>query len=202
MRLAIANLKGGTGKTTTAVHLAAGLGRRGRTLLVDADPQRSAAEWTALAGADTLPYTLLVLDQPDVHRQLRDPAFAGYQHIVIDTPPGHEAIVRSALLAVDEVVIPVAPSFMDINRLRPTVELIAALSQQNNPTVRVLLTRVRSQTRMAWLSREALSEMGFPILVSDIPLLEAYVTGFGMVPPEGHRYGALLDELLIDEVAA
>lgn len=202
MGLAIANLKGGTGKTTTSVHLAAGLGRRGRTLLVDADPQRSAAEWTALAGAYTLPYTLLVLDQPDVHRQLRDPVFSGYQHIVIDTPPGHEAIVRSALLAVDEVVIPVARSFMDINRLRPTVELIAALSQQNNPTVRVLLTRVRSQTRMAWLSREALSEMGFPILVSDIPLLEAYVTGFGMVPPEGHRYGALLDELLLDEAAA
>ena len=48
MRLAITNLKGGTGKTTTAVYLAAGFGRHGRTLLVDADPQGSATEWTIL----------------------------------------------------------------------------------------------------------------------------------------------------------
>lgn len=201
MHLAIANLKGGTGKTTTAVHLAAGLGRLGRTLLVDADPQGSAAEWAALAG-DALPYTTMAHAQPDLHRRLREPAFAGYEHVVVDTPPGHEAIVRSALLMADEVLIPVAPSFMDINRLRPTLALIAAVANENNPSVRVLLTRVRSQTRMAWLSREALTEMGFPVLTSDIPLLEAYVTGFGLVPPEGHRYGALLDELLLTEVAA
>ena len=42
MRLAVINLKGGTGKTTSAVYLAAALARRGRTLLVDADPQGSA----------------------------------------------------------------------------------------------------------------------------------------------------------------
>jgi len=58
MRLAITNLKGGTGKTTTAVHLAAGLGRHGRTLLVDADPQGSATEWTMLMEEER-PFDLL-----------------------------------------------------------------------------------------------------------------------------------------------
>jgi hypothetical protein len=41
-----------------------------------------------------------------------------------------------------------------------------------------------------------------PVTESEIPLLEAYVTGFGMVPPNGHRYGALLEELLKQAVAA
>jgi len=193
MRLAIANLKGGTGKTTTAVHLAAGLGRRARTLLVDADPQGSATEWAGLI-ADR-PFDLVAAADPDLHRRL-DELTAGYEHVVIDTPPSHEAIVRSAVLAVDEVVIPLAPSLMDINRLRPTLELLGAVESLNAPTVRVLLTRVRANTRTGRLSRETLETLGIPVLLTEIPLLEAYVTGFGLLPPDGHRYGALLDELL------
>lgn len=46
MKLAVVNLKGGTGKTTTATALAAALNNRGRTLLVDADPQGSALAWS------------------------------------------------------------------------------------------------------------------------------------------------------------
>ena len=91
---------------------------------------------------------------------------------------------------------------MDINRLRPTIELIAAGERLNAPTIRVLLTRVRSNTRMSRLARDTLGELGIPVVDAEIPLLEAYVTGFGLVPPDGHRYGAVLRELLAQEVAA
>lgn len=91
---------------------------------------------------------------------------------------------------------------MDINRLRPTIELIAAVERLNAPTIRVLLTRVRSNTRMSRLARDTLGELGIPVVDAEIPLLEAYVTGFGLVPPDGHRYGAVLRELLAQEVAA
>jgi cellulose biosynthesis protein BcsQ len=94
MRLAVTNLKGGTGKTTTAVHLAAGLGRRGWTLLIDADPQGSATEWALLMGEEC-PFALITDSGEDLHRRLADIG-SGYVHVVIDTPPGHDAVVRSA----------------------------------------------------------------------------------------------------------
>lgn len=200
MRLAVANLKGGTGKTTTAVHLAAGLSRRGRTLLVDADPQGSASEWVSLIGGD-VPFTLIADAEPDLHQRILRYG-SGYEHVIIDTAPGHEAVVRSAVLAVHEVLIPITPSLMDINRLRPTIELIAAVEAVNAPILRVLLTRVRAGTRTGRLGRETLESLGVPVLASEIPLMEAYVTGFGLLPPEGHRYGEVLDELLRQAVAA
>ena len=200
MRLAITNLKGGTGKTTTAVHLAAGLGRHGRTLLVDADPQGSATEWSMLMEEER-PFDLLTDSGENLHRRIAEFG-EGYAHIVIDTPPGHDAVVRSAILSATDVLVPLAPSLMDINRLRPTIELIASMEKLNAPSLRVLLTRVRPNTRMSRLARETLEELGVPVVESEIPLLEAYVTGFGLVPPDGHRYGAVLDELLREEVAA
>src|SRR5487761_2160774 len=78
MRLAITTLKGGTGKTTTAVHLAAGLGRQGRTLLIDADPQESATEWAALMG-DECPFTCVTDAGDDLHRRLGERT-RGYDH--------------------------------------------------------------------------------------------------------------------------
>ena len=62
--IAVINQKGGTGKTTLALNLAAGLARRGPTAVIDADPQRSISQWIAMGGllmrmsANTLTATL------------------------------------------------------------------------------------------------------------------------------------------------
>jgi len=71
------------------------------------------------------PFALLADAEPDLHRRLPDIA-RGYEHVVIDTPPGYESIVKSAILCATDILIPLAPSLMDINRLRPTIEMIAA----------------------------------------------------------------------------
>lgn len=192
MKIAVVNLKGGVGKTISAVHLAANLGRQRATVLVDADPQGSAATWAILA--PELPHATVSLGVSTLGLRLPE-ATRGYEHVIIDTPPGDAMLVRAAVMFSDLVLIPVQPTLQDLNRLRPTLELIAGL-MPHEPDVKVLLTRVRAGTRSARESRASLEALGLSVLMTEIPLLEAYSWGFGMCPPEGHRYGALTDELL------
>jgi chromosome partitioning protein len=193
MRLAIVNLKGGTAKTITAVHLAAGLAAEGRTLLVDADPQGSALAWSETAG-DDFPCPVVGLPVRDLHRRLPE-LLEGFEHVVIDTPPGDAAIVRSAVLAAEVALIPMPPSFLDLDRLRPTLELIAELEPMHPIVVRIALTKVRQGTRSARATREVLADLGVPVLAAEVPLREAYVASFGLVPNGYGDYGAVLDEV-------
>ncbi len=188
------NLKGGTGKTTSAVYLAAALARRGeRTLLVDADPQGSAMTWSA--SVDDFPVLTIALAQPVLHRRL-DELGRGYDNLVMDCPPQHEAIVRSALLAADVVLMPMAPSMMDLERLRPTLAMLADVAPQNEPAFAALLTRVRARTRMSVAAREWLTNLEVPAMVAEIPLREVYARCMGESPHPGTEYEAVLEELL------
>ncbi|WP_204810536.1 ParA family partition ATPase [Mycobacterium riyadhense] len=110
------NQKGGVGKTTLAVNVAAERARRGRrVLLVDADPQGSALDWQAQRGHLNHPPLVVVVGFPrdTIHReigQLGD----GYDDIVIDAPGRVEAVARAVIMASDVVVIPVQPSPYDV----------------------------------------------------------------------------------------
>lgn len=177
MRLSVTNLKGGAGKTTSAVYLAVALAAQGRTLLIDADPQGSALSWSETAGDFPLP----VVAAPVKDLQKRVPQLAvGYDHVVIDTPPGELAITRSAMLAADTVLLPIPPSMMDLDRLRPTLELLAEIEGMHEPQVYCLLTRVRRGTRSSRAAREVLQELGLNVLDAEVSLREAYANGFGL----------------------
>jgi chromosome partitioning protein len=192
MRLAAVNLKGGVGKTTTAVYLAAGLHRMGRTLLVDADPQQSALLWSQ--GDPVFPYSVVSLPVRDLHRRLGDLG-RGYDHVVIDTPPQDTTIIRSAVLAADVVIVPASPTGLDLGRLMPTFELLAELEPVHAADVGVLLTKVRKGTLSARGVREVLAEVGFPVFDVEIPLAEMYAASFGIAPLDPGPYADLIAEL-------
>jgi chromosome partitioning protein len=201
VRVALVNQKGGVGKSTSAVYLAAGLARHGRTLLVDADPQGTVLTWSELAG-DNFGPVVVSLPTRDLRRRLAELA-KDYEHVMIDCPPANPAISRSAALAADVVVIPTSPTLVDLDRLRPTLELLAEVEEQQPFEVRVLLTRVRAGTVSGRAAREFLTdEAELPLFEAAITLREFYGAAFGLVIENLGEYADVLQELLVIEAQA
>jgi chromosome partitioning protein len=196
MRLALVSTKGGTGKTTSAVSLAMVLHRLGRTLAVDCDPQGSLMSWSESATdeGESLPFTVVSMPTRDVHARLADLG-TGYEHVIVDTPPGDLGIIRSAILAASIVLVPVSPTGLDLNRIRPTFEVLAEIGVSHPVSVGVLLTKVRRGTRSARSARGILAEHGYPAMRTEIPLAEHFAAAFGSVPSVLGEYWELLGEL-------
>jgi chromosome partitioning protein len=121
MNVVVTNLKGGVGKTTTAVYLAAVAAARGHlpVLLVDADRQASAAEWLEERPLDGVE----VVEAPSertLARAMRDPEGT----VIVDLPPGDERLVQAAIAAADAVVIPTRAGGVEFPRVAYTVGLI------------------------------------------------------------------------------
>ncbi|KLB44355.1 cobyrinic acid a,c-diamide synthase [Xanthomonas perforans] len=123
MIVGLLNQKGGVGKTTLAVNLAANFSRHGsRVLLIDADPQGSALDWAAAREGEPL-FSVVGFPRPTVHKDIAQLG-QGYDHIVIDGPPRVTDLARSAIMAADVVLIPVQPSPYDIWAADEVVKLI------------------------------------------------------------------------------
>jgi chromosome partitioning protein len=116
MIIALLNQKGGVGKTTLATHLAGEFARCGQSVIViDADPQGSALDWSQRRGQSGTPRLFGVIGLARETLHVEAPAIArDLDHVIIDGPPRVTALARSALLAADLVLIPVQPSPYDV----------------------------------------------------------------------------------------
>ena len=198
MKVAVANLKGGTAKTVTSYFLATALAGRGRTLLVDCDPQGSALSWAEAAeeGGGNVPFEVVGLAVKDVHRRVKGLA-GDYEHVVLDTPPGEISIARSAMLAADTVLVAIPPTDIDVDRVMATLELVAEVEPLNEDlTFRVLLTRVLGNTRDGRDTRAEMGGMGLPVMRTEIPARVGYSRAFGEPVGDLGAYADVADELL------
>jgi chromosome partitioning protein len=136
--IALLNQKGGVGKTTLSVHLAAVLAEKHKVLLVDADPQESALDWSAQRGSGQFAnmFPVVGLPKDSLHRELAQIA-RDYAYVIIDGPPGANKIARSAVVASDMVVIPVQPSPYDLW----ATDEIERIIDECEPVKPLLLTR-------------------------------------------------------------
>lgn len=197
----VCNLKGGTGKTTTAVHLAHAYAAEGRrVLLVDADPQGSALRWSEAAEWE-LP--TIALPVKSLHTKLAGIVPADTDVVVIDTPPldDQAGIVYSALRAADTVIVTMAPTMMEFERLADVwaaVEEVESL-RAAPADVRVLLNRTVPNANSTPTFRELITDGGHPVLHTTVPRRESIAQSFGGPVTDLSRYAAIIRELDAEE---
>ncbi|EHV2051907.1 ParA family protein [Salmonella enterica] len=182
MIYAVVNTKGGVGKTTTAVHLATMLSRTGTALLIDGDPQASAASWAAWRrdnpAYDPSPTTTCLTGKAIFNEGKA--LSCGFDNVVVDVGGRDATGLRSALLLAHRAIIPVGASNLDAAAMTDLLEVVE-LARDYNPEldVKVLLTRVDSRTKDAADMLEFLTEQNLPVLNSQVCERVAYRRAIG-----------------------
>lgn len=157
--IAIVSQKGGSGKTTLAVHLATRAAQaRKESCVIDTDPQATAAAWSDWRG-DFLP-VVVTAPPARLSRTIESATKNGVDFIVIDTPPHADAAAREAIKAADIVLVPTKPRAFDLAALEPIGDLV---SYAKKPAYVVLNSVPSGATVLAEEARTTAADMGLDI---------------------------------------
>lgn len=206
--IVVGMLKGGSGKTTTAMFTALTYAQRGRSVLVlDGDQtSQSAYDWSRLAAdaGDPLPFEVERYPFEDIAAHINTTR-SQYDVIVVDAGGGSATYLEEAVTAADLLIIPTAPAAADTRRLAAT--LASATRGADRTTqpggVSAVMVMVRADHRTgqpaAW--RQQLVDDGHVLATTTIRDLVLYSDAYGHTPTDAGEYPALLAEVgLLDPV--
>ena len=160
--IALVGNKGGAGKTTLSVNIAAGLAKQKSAILVDADPQGSALQWNAFTDDNTV---VRVLESRDELKSQIAELSQKYDYVVVDCPPSVHALQTIKILEIcDLALIPVQPSPVDLWATVHTEKAVEEARQSNTNLQAILvINQLETRTTLSRLVRDALSEIGLPV---------------------------------------
>jgi len=177
----VANQKGGVGKTTSAVNIGAALAMGGlRTLIIDLDPQGNASTAFGISRDEVNGmYEVITKDLPIVEASLKVPGYVQrgerIDYVIIDCPPSLGLLTINALVAADELLIPIQCEYYSLEGLTlllHTVSLIQEHLNQNIKLSTIVLTMYDGRTRLA---NDVADEVRkhYPEQLIDIPIPRA-----------------------------
>lgn len=203
--------KGGVGKTTVAMLIAAEIAERGfRVLVAECDAQASASAWSS-AAPEGRPFPAAVVNlsayEGKVHREIQK-QLHNYDFIVVDCPPGLESLApQAAILISDLIIIPLPPSPADLWAARGIMKLIEHGKDFNPALIAVVLPNRVVRTSLSNAIMRELADFGIPLMRSRLTNRTAYqeavVSGVS-ISELGRDAKAAKDEVsaLTDEVLA
>lgn len=204
MKITVGGLKGGVGKTTTAVHLAFRLAREGRrVLLVDADPvSQSAADWLSLAigrGEELGSVQVLPWATPNLGQRLRtlDALPERPDDVVIDTGGDTDAMFRAALAYAPELFMPCRPHGIELRRVPATITAAREVMDATGVVVypRVLFVAMVHNSADERESRSFLLDNNVDMFAARVPHSVQIARNFGHVPVWFGAYNEVYAEI-------
>lgn len=192
--IAITNLKGGTGKTTSSILLAEALYRLGQKVIVfDADPQASASIWAASAAQEEtgpLHFDVVPANVQSIKTGVADRDTV----VIVDCPPGMPTVIEAAINAADVILIPVSPSGIEVSRMWDTIEV----AQAKGKDFGVLLTSVMLNTKTLNEILDALNDEDIPVYKTRIPQRQDIKRLWGTdCAGNLHGYQYLAEEIIV-----
>ncbi len=179
MIISFLNQKGGVGKTTLSINVAAYLAGQGRkVLLIDADKQGSSNTWASLR--EDSPFQVISLARENMAKDALKLA-TEFEYTIIDGPPHAETIARSCIVASDFVVLPIEPSGLSTWASDLTVRQVRdAQIIKENLKCGFVVSRKIGKTVIGREIRTMAGEAGIPVLKTDIEQRVSYAESMTM----------------------